>query len=149
MLSRLIYHSENHLGPFDGKMIGALNDIMDVANRNNEKHNITGALIFDRLWFVQILEGEREAISATLRRIVADERHDNVTVMEVRSIEQRQFGNWWMGLAALQGGAAALLSRHGFGNRLDPRAMTGDQAVALALDLARHGLERRLATTTA
>ena len=59
MLTRLVYHSENHLGHDKGRMIADLNAIMDSANRNNQKHNVTGALIFDTLWFVQILEGER------------------------------------------------------------------------------------------
>src|SRR3954469_19699016 len=99
MLSRLIYHSENHLGAADGKMIASLNSIMDASNRNNERDGITGALLFDTLWFVQILEGEREKISATLRRILRDQRHDEVTVMDCRPVDHRQFSKWWMGLA--------------------------------------------------
>ena len=144
MLTRLIYHSENHLGQEKGKMIADLNAIMDSANRNNEKSNITGALIFDTLWFVQILEGERVAVSETLRRIMADGRHDAVTVMDARPIEERQFGNWWMGLALLRGDNAALR-----GGRLDPRTMSGEQAVALALELAKAGLNRKLAASAA
>ncbi len=56
MLTRLVYHSENHLGAVGGTMIADLNAILDVSNRNNEKAGITGALLFDTLWFVQILE---------------------------------------------------------------------------------------------
>jgi len=149
MLFRLIYHSENHLGVADGRMIRDLNAIMDVSNRNNEKSGITGALIFDSLWFVQILEGERTAIAATLRRIMQDERHDNVTVMDARSIEQRQFGNWWMGLGFLRGDHSALYARHGLGTRLDPRKMTGEQVAALARELAATGLERKIVTEIA
>ena len=143
MLTRLVYHSENHLGHDKGKMIADLNAIMDSANRNNEKNNITGALIFDTLWFVQILEGERVAVSETLRRIMADGRHDAVTVMDARPIAERQFGNWWMGLALLRGDDAV---RSG---RLDPRRMSGEQAVALALDLATAGLNRTLTASAA
>jgi hypothetical protein len=149
MLSRLIYHSENHLGAVDGKMIAGLNAIMDASNRNNERDGISGALLFDTLWFVQILEGEREAISATLRRISSDERHDAVTVMDCRAIEDRLFGNWWMGLGLLRGDNSELYTRHGIGKRLDPRLMSGDQTVALALDLSRIGLNRRVAATAA
>ena len=144
MLARLVYHSENHLGAFDGKMIAELNVIMEASNRNNERDGITGALLFDPLWFVQILEGDREAISTTLRRITTDERHDKITVMDARPIEERQFGNWWMGLAMLRGDKSALYARHGMGPRLDPRSMTGDQVVALARDLSGAGLDRGL-----
>lgn len=145
MLTRLIYHSENHLGAVDGKMIAGLNAIMDTSNRNNERDGITGALMFDTLWFIQILEGEREAVSATLRRIMMDERHDAVTVMDARTTEQRMFGNWWMGLAFLRGDNQALFARHGLGARLNPRIMSGEQAAALAAELAEHGLNRHLA----
>ena len=144
MLFRLIYHSENHLGVADGKMIGELNTILEASNRNNKEAGITGALIFDSLWFIQILEGDRDTVAATLRRISADDRHDNVTVMEARPIDNRQFGNWWMGLGFLRGDNSALYTRHGFGTRLDPRKMTGEQVIALALDLASGGLQHKL-----
>lgn len=144
MLSRLIYHSENHLGVADGKMIPALNTIMDASNRNNERDGVTGALLFDTLWFLQILEGEREAISSTLRRILSDGRHAEVTIMDCRPIDERLFANWWMGLGLLRGDNSELYTRHGLGKRLDPRTMSGDQASALALDLARIGLNRRV-----
>ena len=148
MLTRLVYHSENHLGQETGKMIADLNAIMDSANRNNEKNNVTGALIFDTLWFVQILEGERVAVSETLRRIMADGRHDTVTVMDARPIAERQFGNWWMGLALMRGDDAGLHTNIRNG-RLDPRTMSGEQAVALALDLAKAGLNRKLTASAA
>ncbi|MBV9558338.1 MAG: BLUF domain-containing protein [Pseudolabrys sp.] len=145
MLTRLIYHSENHLGTSGGRMIADLNKIMDASNRNNETAGITGALMFDTMWFVQILEGEREALSRTLRRIMADERHDAVTIMDAREVTERRFGNWWMGLAMLHGDSGELYARHGLGPRFDPRKLTGDQTVTLALDLAQSGLNRRLA----
>lgn len=143
MLARLIYHSENHLGAKDGKMIASLNSIMSVSNRNNERDGITGALLFDTLWFLQILEGDREMISSTLRRLLTDERHDSVTVMDCQPITHRRFGNWWMGLAFLRGDDAKILSQHGF-VRLDPRRMSGDQAINLAESFAQQGLKRQL-----
>jgi hypothetical protein len=149
MLCRLIYHSENHLGSGNGKMIRDLNTIMEASNRNNEKAGITGALIFDTLWFVQILEGDREAVSATLLRIAQDERHDNLVVMDARPVDRRLFGNWWMGLSFLRGNHAALYRKHGIGERLNPRIMTGEQAVALAQELASVGLQRQIESTTA
>lgn len=147
MLTRLIYHSENHLGAAGGRMIGDLNAIMDASNRNNQRDGITGALLFDTLWFVQILEGEREALSATLRRIMSDERHDAVTVMDAGAIDARLFGNWWMGLGLLRGDSAdALYARIGLPERkFNPRVMSGEQAVALAQALGQTGLSRRLA----
>jgi len=149
MLTRLIYHSENHVGPFDQNMIAGLNAIMDVAVRRNKNADVTGALIFDACWFLQILEGEREAVSMTFRRIVTDERHDNVTLMEVKAIPERMFGNWWMGLANIQGVSASLFEKFGLGSRFNPPKLTGDQAMILALDLAQHGLDRQIVAPAA
>ena len=148
MLFRLVYCSENHLGASDGKMVAGLNDILAACERNNRRDDITGALLFDTLWFIQILEGERQAVSKTLRRILADERHSDLTVMDARPAERRLFANWWMGVAMLRGGEQDLLSRHGL-SRLDPRVMTGDTAIAIAADLAGSGLQRRLAPAAA
>ena len=145
MLTRLVYHSENHLGADGGGMIKDLNAILSVSQRNNEKAGITGALLFDTLWFIQILEGEREAVSATLRRILRDQRHDELVVMDCRPAETRLFGNWWMGFAMLRGDNGALYARHGIGAKLDPRKISGDQAVAVALELAGKGLSRQIA----
>jgi len=152
MLTRLVYHSENHLGAkraiAGGSKLGMIDDlnvILAASQRNNEKAGVTGALLFDTVWFIQILEGERDAVSAVLRRIMGDERHDALTVMDCRPVEARLFGNWWMGLGMLRGDNGALFARHGLGARLDPRQMSGDQAVALARDLAAAGLDRKVA----
>ena len=143
MLTRLIYHSENHLGSA-GPMISDLNEILEISNRNNERVGITGALIFDSLWFVQILEGEREAVSRTLCRIIADPRHDAVTIMDCRPVDSRLFGNWWMGLAFLRGNNEALFAPYGL-KQLNPRRMSGEQVLTVACELSSRGLNRKVA----
>ncbi len=143
MLTRLIYHSENHLGADGGGMIAGLNDILAASQRNNEKAGITGALLFDTLWFIQILEGEREAVSAALMRIAKDERHDALTIMDCRPAEKRLFGDWSMGFAMLRGDDGALYARHGIGKRLNPRIISGEQALSLAVELATVRLDRK------
>lgn len=144
MLTRLIYHSENHLGSA-GSMIADLNEILAISNRKNEQAGITGALIFDSLWFVQILEGDREAVSQTLCRIVSDPRHDAVTIMDCRPADGRLFGNWWMGLALLSGNTEALFAPYGL-KQLNPRRMSGEQILAVASELSARGLNRKLTT---
>jgi hypothetical protein len=138
MLTRLIYHSENRL--VEGHPTAELNAILAVSNLHNQRDGITGALMFDAHWFIQILEGERERVSATLGRLFADPRHAAVTVIDVQPVENRMFGDWWMGGANLQGENDVLLARHRLGPQLDPRKMSGRHAVALALDIAKNGL---------
>lgn len=145
MLTRLVYHSENHLGADGGGMIEGLNAILESSRRHNEKDGITGALLFDTLWFIQILEGEREAVSATLRRIIRDTRHDELVVMDCRPAEARLFGNWWMGFAMLRGDNGALFARHGAGPKLDPRQISAELAIRIAVELAGNAPDRELA----
>ena len=144
MLTRLIYHSENHLGLGVGSetLIAGLNDLLEVCVRNNSRNGLTGALLFDGLWFVQILEGERELITGTMRKIFDDRRHAAVNVMYADAIGERLFGNWWMGAAALPG--KDVLTRHHI-LRFDPKNLTGSQVLAVATDLAGQGLNRHLA----
>ena len=99
MLTRLIYHSENHLslGVGTDQMIAGLNSLLEVCVRNNERDGLTGALLFDSLWFVQILEGERQAITATMRKISDDARHAAVRTLcqwKQSAIERSQTGGW-------------------------------------------------------
>jgi hypothetical protein len=49
-----------------------------------------------------------------------------------------------MGLSFLRGDHAALYRKHNIGERLNPRIMTGEQAVALAQELAGVGLKRQI-----
>jgi hypothetical protein len=84
-----------------------------------------------------------------LRRIIEDERHPNLTNIDARPIEERLLGDWWMGLSFLRGDMSALYLKHGISERLDPRRISGDQVLALAVDLAATGLDRRLATEAA
>jgi hypothetical protein len=83
-------------------------------------------------------------VSETLRRIVADDRHADLVVMDCRPAEARLFGNWWMGFAMLRGDNGALFARHGAGPKLDPRNLSGEQAVAIAVELADTGLDREM-----
>ncbi|MEX0695027.1 MAG: BLUF domain-containing protein [Rhodospirillales bacterium] len=73
-----------------------LKNILSVAQRNNERDQLTGALYLKNRQFIQILEGPDVAVSSVLSRIVADDRHADVTVRVNREIKERTFGNWSM-----------------------------------------------------
>jgi hypothetical protein len=46
----------------------AVGDLCVQAQRLNRLYGLTGALIVSRRWFIQTLEGDREAVFATLER---------------------------------------------------------------------------------
>ncbi len=75
--------------------------IVKSAVRNNELHDITGMLLYSDGIFLQVLEGEREAVLQTFRHIEKDLRHRDVFVLLEQAIEMRQFSNWSMGFKRL------------------------------------------------
>lgn len=90
-LMQLIYVSR----PF-GFDEATLDDILLVARSRNPAAGLTGALICRRDLFMQMLEGPREAVTATFRRILNDDRHIEVTLVHAGATEARLFPNWAM-----------------------------------------------------
>jgi hypothetical protein len=90
-LSQLIYTSR----PF-GFDATVLDDILLAARVNNARHGITGALICRADLFMQFLEGPRAAVTATLGRILRDDRHVELAVVHCGDADERLFPDWTM-----------------------------------------------------
>ena len=71
-------------------------DILATARPNNARDGITGALTAVDGRFIQIVEGARGALDHLLLRLLADERHRDVTVIQRRDIRARAFPEWDM-----------------------------------------------------
>lgn len=149
MLMRLTYYSKNRLATPGAPMLGDINAIVRASRRNNARVGVTGVLMIDPLWLLQVLEGERGAVSATLARIVADRRHSDVVIMEAEPVDDRMFRNWWMGLAALRTDESALYTRLGLPAQLAPDKMTASQVGLLALELGSHAISGNSRTDAA
>ncbi|MDR3463807.1 MAG: BLUF domain-containing protein [Beijerinckiaceae bacterium] len=141
----LVYFSKNRLDPLDGPILRQLSKILNTSNKNNRPAGLTGALVFDDEWFLQSLEGERNEVWKAFKRIEADERHADVVVVEVKAIQKRVFGNWWMGLARRGDATEQAFRPHLRDGKLKPDAMTGDEILALMTGLAQTGMSRKLA----
>lgn len=90
-LTRLVYYSKPvSLGDAE------INDILTKSYTNNYLANITGALFFNGEWFVQILEGGRQAVSESFVRIATDPRHSAVCLLDFSVIDERAFADWDM-----------------------------------------------------
>jgi len=74
-------------------------ELLEVCRRNNEAAQITGMLLYKGGNFIQVLEGEREAVRSVYERINLDPRHRGVLRLLEQTVEQRQFPNWSMGFA--------------------------------------------------
>jgi len=73
-----------------------VNSILAKSTRNNSANGVTGILIATKTNFLQVLEGEFEALNATFERIFRDTRHDKIQLISVTEIEERRFSEWAM-----------------------------------------------------
>lgn len=144
-ITRLIYYSENQIDPTKSSVIKELGNILSASNRNNKPLGLTGALVFDDRWFLQVLEGDRGPVWQTLRHIEDDERHSNIVVVEAKEVPDRIFGSWWMGLATRSNLTADAFAPFLQGGVLRPNEMRADDILSLMISLAKTGLSRKLA----
>jgi hypothetical protein len=75
----------------------AIRSILASSVRHNTENGITGLLLYSHGSIMQVLEGTKEAIAETMKRIVADTRHFSVIEMLYDPIPERDFGTWSMG----------------------------------------------------
>jgi hypothetical protein len=133
-ITQLTYLSRNSLTGDAASLSGQLGDILAVSRRNNQRDGITGYLVSDGTWFLQILEGDHEKVMAALVRIRFDARHSDVAVISTREIRTRSFPHRSMGGSIKTPAMRAIFSRHGL-DRLDPTLVTAPSVLALAMDL--------------
>lgn len=86
--------------------------ILKSSVRNNSKNGITGMLLYSRGNFLQVLEGEPDAVNATYDRIRLDPRHRNTIVLTREDVTERHFSNWRMGYRQLGPEHAASLPKY-------------------------------------
>jgi hypothetical protein len=138
-LVQLIYLS-SATQPFSPADLLAL---LETSRRNNTPVGITGLLLYRDGNFIQVLEGEEPAVSATHDRIIRDTRHGGLITLLKAPIAQRSFGEWSMGFRNLSAKAAPEVP--GYNEFLNedwlarPMQASPDRAVKL-LQLFRSGL---------
>ncbi len=68
--------------------------LLETARAFNQKHGITGILLYDNQQFGQIIEGERVNVMKVWKRIQEDKRHHHVELLEICEIPERSFPGW-------------------------------------------------------
>lgn len=132
MLYRLIYCSQTSapMSPQDVQLL------LDKARRSNRLHDISGMLVFDSQYFLQAIEGNRQALSNLYGNLVRDKRHQRLLLLGFEPIERRSFSDWTMGFAAADASRRRLYLRHGPTGRFEPHALHAAGALALLGELA-------------
>ncbi len=79
-----------------------LNQLLTNCRRNNAAASVTGALLYHNGYFMQLIEGQLDAINAIYDRIQADPRHEVLSVLFEDEISARFFPDWTMGYRAAE-----------------------------------------------
>ena len=124
MLVRLLYVSQQ-VGPVTTTVTTS---ILEKSHANNKKANITGILCQGAGLWLQALEGERSQVNSLFSRIVVDRKHQNVEILSMKEIKQRQFGQWSMALVHLDKDDPMVQMAH---PEFDPYSATADDAMSL------------------
>jgi hypothetical protein len=128
---RVIYASRpTQLSPTD------IEDIEAISARNNAARGLTGILIHDAAFFLQIIEGPDEAVDALLRTLEKDPRHTDMAVVFRTRIDASSFPGWDMRLIENDAIQNPVLSPYATDNRIAPDSLLATQLNALARDIA-------------
>jgi Sensors of blue-light using FAD len=90
-VTQLIYSSEPF--GFDEAMLGG---ILVQARRNNPALGVTGCLVCRQDLYLQMLEGEADAVDGLYARIAKDDRHLAVSLLSRQTVAERLFPDWAM-----------------------------------------------------
>jgi hypothetical protein len=69
------------------------------STHRNESVGITGVLLYNEGNFIQCLEGPKKHVLATYDRISSNPRHKGIMKIVGKSITERSFSKWAMGVA--------------------------------------------------
>lgn len=121
-----------------------LEAILAASQRNNPHLAVTGMLLFDNGFFLQLLEGSRANVSTTFLRLAGDPRHSNVQILMSGPIDARLFSGWSMHHVVAHGTGAEVLKRYLSGSLFNPYDMSAASVEHLCLDFATHAARRAI-----
>ena len=84
--------------PFSGEDLRAL---LVTCRKNNAELGVTGMLLYKDGNFMQVLEGDEEAVRGLYEKIAEDPRHGGEMTLQQGYSERRQFPDWSMGFRDL------------------------------------------------
>ncbi len=97
MLSKLIYASQAAHPMTDAELAALLSS----ARQHNASSGLSGMLLYSNQSFLQILEGELDALDELYTRITQDPRHSRLRLLSRGPIDSRKFAQWSMGFEKL------------------------------------------------
>lgn len=139
---RLMYRSRDRL-PGDSRE-DELGDLFARARSDNQKRQITGALLLSGHRFVQVLEGDEMGVRSLFSRIQADPRHDEVELLFAEPADHRTFARWSMARVSMPDSDIPLIAQLSEIMPVGPPMMT--PAKGRLLDVMRQAIDEAPAT---
>ncbi len=112
-----------------------LDEIMEQSSRNNLEQGIYGMLCFYQHYFLQTIEGPRDKINQLLKRLLKDQRHQDMEVIEFSEIEQLNWDRWSMDIASSSQQSEQILKRYLKDTDFNAFYLTNDKAQTLLREL--------------
>ncbi|MEN9898738.1 MAG: hypothetical protein RLZZ66_2387 [Pseudomonadota bacterium] len=72
-------------------------DILRTSRKNNKAIHISGALVYNKGYFLQMIEGEQVVVDALFKKITHDVRHEKISRFYRGTVPNRVFPDWYMG----------------------------------------------------
>ncbi len=139
-LFRLVYHSRSNLESSQKPLANEIADILATSIANNREAGVTGGLIYDPYWFIQVLEGDRKAVDEIYQRLAADPRHHHLVVVKASETDSRKFPFWWMAAENWREAKDLFLR---FEDGFDPRRLARDALLDLVEAIVHHQSHRQ------
>jgi|JTFO01.1.fsa_nt_gb hypothetical protein len=76
-------------------------DLLEKAREKNHQLGVTGLLLYKEGDFIQLIEGDKEAVKSLFTTISADPRHNQTFVLLEEETDRRLFNDWSMGFRDL------------------------------------------------
>lgn len=70
--------------------------LIDHSQRNNKARGLSGMLVYNSGYFLQLLEGPEATVESLMETIGRDPRHVEIKRVFERHTSQRIFGSWYM-----------------------------------------------------
>ncbi len=121
-----------------------LKSLLAECRAYNTEHGVTGMLLYYNSTFMQVLEGEEQEIESLIERIRKDERHTEVKLIDRKTIDKREYGDWSMGFKVLSGDQLSQIPEFGDVNEKDLNAMFLQKNANLVQSLMNHFRRERL-----
>lgn len=131
-LQRLIYASR-WADPTRGDIDEVIADVIARSTANNQLAGVSGLLLFQRGWFLQVLEGPLEVVDDTFDRIRRDLRHTDIRTVADLPIAARAFGDWTMAAERFDRAMADGLAGIQIDETFDPASLDPSSAMSLLL----------------